>query len=129
MRRDQAPHRNRPSFGVDSEAEPFSQRPPPNSVELKRGSHVTPVAPATEPTDPFSSRGPLARPPSWLPLDDAEATYAESEMSGSTRDQAIMELYAELGAPRPGDTVPAPPPSVDDGESNGPPTVVDHRGR
>lgn len=125
MRRDQAPHRGHRSSEVDNGAELYSQRPPPNSVDLKRGSHVTPIAPATEPTDPFSSRGPLARPPSWLPLDDYGPASGESETTGSTSGPEILELYAEIGAGRPRDTVPAPPPSAEDVESDGPPTIVD----
>ena len=127
MRRDQAPHRDRLSSEVDNKTELHSQRPPPNSVDLKRGSHVTPIAPATEPTDPFSSRGPLARPPSWLPLDDYGPASGESEATGAASGPGILELYAEIGAARPGDTVPAPPPCADDVESNGPPTFVDPR--
>jgi hypothetical protein len=126
MRRDQGPHRDQLlSAEVDNGTELFSQRPPPNSVDLKRGSHVTPIAPATEPTDPFSSRGPLARPPSWLPLDDFESANSESEVTGSTSGPDFMELYAEIGVPQPRDTVPAPPPTAEDAESNGPPTIVD----
>lgn len=127
MRRDQGPHRDRLSSEGDDAAELYTQRPPPNSVDLKRGSHVTPIAPATEPTDPFSSRGPLARPPSWLPLDDYEPANAGLEITGSTSGPELMELYAEIGVPRPRDTVPAPPPSAEDVESNGPPTIADPR--
>jgi hypothetical protein len=127
MRRDQAPHRDRASTEVDNGTDPYSERLPPNSVDLMRGSHVTPIAPATEPTDPFSSRGPLARPPSWLPLDDYETADRELEVTGLASGPDIMELCAEIGAPRPGDTVPAPPPSAEDVESNGPPTIVDPR--
>jgi len=125
MRQDQAPHRDRLSTEVESEVELYSERPPPNSVDLKRGSHVTPIAPATEPTDPFCSQGPLARPPSWLPFDDYGPADGGSEMTGLASGQEAMELYAEIGSFRPGDTVPAPPPSAEDVESDGPPTIVD----
>jgi hypothetical protein len=123
MRRDQAPDRNCATQGLGGDA----QRQAAERADLKRGSHVTPVAPAAEPTDPFCSASPFARPPSWLPLDDAEPLLREAEPTGRAPNLELLEFYAESEAPRSRDTLPSPPPSPEESDSAIPPTIVDRR--
>ncbi|GEM_PF-3483807 len=126
MRRDQAPQRDRATQQLGSERG-VSQHLNPESTDWQRGSHVTPVAPPAEPTDPFSSAGPLTRPPSWLPLDGGEPIIRDSDIPGPSPSLDTLEFYAEPESPRPRDTLPSPPPNPDEPDSIIPPTIVDHR--
>jgi hypothetical protein len=129
MRRDEAPDRNRVFHEQGHDDESVSRRRAmPDLYETERGSHVTPVAPPAEPTDPFSTRGPLSKPPSWLPLDDGEPTISESQNPGPPPSREVLEFYAQIEGPRPRDTLPSPPPGPEDTDSVPPPTIVDHLG-
>lgn len=124
MRRDEADCAT-PQKQRDDEL--VSERFAPGSFDRQRGSHVTPVAPAVEPTDPFSSAGPLTRPPSWLPLDDGEPLIRDSEFPGPAPNVDSLEIYAASESSRPRDTLPSPPPNPDEPESIIPPTIVNPR--
>ena len=92
------------------------------SSEVTRGSRVTPVAPAAEPTDPLASTGPSTLPPSWFPADDRESAGPDAEafelVGGSEFSSQAPESSGEIIPPRPRDTVPSPPPCLEDYEDN-----------
>ena len=122
MQRERVPvHEPQPEKPSDVDRRNSERVPMPTS-EVTRGSHVTPVAPALEPTDPFASAGPSTLPPSWFPAADdesADVAAAVFELEGGSEfSSQAPESSDDVTTPRPRDTVPSPPPCLEDYEDN-----------
>ncbi len=97
-----------------------SERVPASTNEVTRGSHVTPVAPVADPTDPVACSGPLTLPPTWFPNEELEpasvATDPFGPTDGSELSSRTLGSLGEIIPPRPRDTVPSPPPCMEEYE-------------
>lgn len=76
-------------------------------------------AQAGEPTDPFASEGPLLEPSEWPSSDELDFAMRDSdpfELREGSRclTGEIAELFGEIEPRLPRDTLPSPPPSLDE---------------
>jgi hypothetical protein len=116
MTRVGAMRRNLPSNCDETEGAP--------SGSLRRASAQVPrcatdPAPQGEPTDPLASRGPVLAHSEWPSAGELESALLAAdpfECSGGPQSLTgeIAELFGELEAHLPRDTVPSPPPSLDE---------------
>lgn len=81
------------------------------------GSHVTPVVPPADPTDPQCSIGPLSAPPAWAFDESEPAPLTVRSLTGReappTSFTGVAELSAGARSDGARDTLPSPPPSED----------------
>ncbi len=74
---------------------------------------------AGEPTDPFASEGPLLAPSEWPSSDELDSALRDSdpfELRDGSRSLTgeIAELFGEIEPRLPRDTLPSPPPSLEE---------------
>ena len=84
------------------------------------GSRVTPVVPPADPTDPQCSLGPLSPPALWSYDESEPAPITVQSMTFSDMPEPLftetLELSSKARSDRPHDTLPSPPPSVEEVE-------------